>query len=89
MCVMILCRKTPSTSSMNMLTRSSEPTSSHDPNGPNVRTWRQRHETLKRYRDTKVQVFIKYGGETTCSTILFLSVTCSDLHRHYEVKVQL
>lgn len=42
MCVMILCRKTPSTSSMNMLTRSSDPTSSEEPKGPSVRTYRER-----------------------------------------------
>lgn len=45
MWVMILCRKTPSTSSMNMLTRSSEPTSSHDPKGPSVRTYRQKERS--------------------------------------------
>lgn len=47
MCVMILCRKTPSTSSMNMLTRSSEPTASLEPRGPRVRTWREQEEELK------------------------------------------
>lgn len=48
MCVMILCRKTPSTSSMNMLTLSSEPTWSHDPNGPNICTCSRKVEDKHR-----------------------------------------
>lgn len=41
-CVIILCRKTPSTSSMNIWTRSSEPTASLEPKGPIVRTYGQK-----------------------------------------------
>jgi len=46
MCVMILCRKTPSTSSMNMFTCSPEPASSQEPRGPSVRTYTHRNKLL-------------------------------------------
>lgn len=44
MWVRILCKKTPSTSSMNIRTGSSRPMPSHDPNGPKDRTCRHTEE---------------------------------------------